>query len=70
MRRKEELRQSYNGTIAADWVTTRVQLPRGELLRHQGLEVLFHHVLRCRAARPVSGEDGRRAPLDNLQAAA
>eukprot|EP00959_Pyramimonas_sp_CCMP1952_P103135 2157249-Pyramimonas_sp.AAC.1 len=32
--------------------------------------MLFHHVLRCRTARPMVGSDGLRAPLDNLQAAA
>eukprot|EP00959_Pyramimonas_sp_CCMP1952_P010955 229440-Pyramimonas_sp.AAC.2 len=40
MRWKEELRQSRSGAITAEWVTTRVQLPRDELLRHQGLDAL------------------------------
>ena len=62
---RNELDNLASAGVLTDWTTTRVPLPNDELLRHQGLEMLFHHVLRCRPARPSNDPAGLGVPLDN-----
>ena len=53
-----------------DWTTTKVLVPADELLSAPGLDTLYHHVVRCRAARPGAPGVHPTEPLDQLQALA
>ena len=57
-------------TTTTEWITTKVLVPADELLSAPGLDTLYHHVVRCRAARPVAAGVHPTEPLDQLQALA
>eukprot|EP00959_Pyramimonas_sp_CCMP1952_P282346 5901247-Pyramimonas_sp.AAC.1 len=59
-----------HSALEAEWATTKIPLPRDETLFKEGLEPLFHHVVRRRPTRLADMQASDDQPLEELQVAA